>query len=93
MAIEPNVAKMMRLLNCSEAEARQVIEDDKRIDRGEKLFELTPEQQKVSKQYTRTGTRKTPTVYNFEPRKRKENPTKQSIIAELAKFLLLHGFG
>ena len=88
MAIEPNVAKMMHLLNCSEAEARQVIEDDKRIDRGEKLFELTPEQQKISKQYTRTGTRKAPTVYNFEPRKRKENPTKQSIIAELAKFLM-----
>lgn len=88
MSAEPNVARMMRLLNCDEAEARQVIADDKAIDRGEPMpFDLTPEQMKISRQYTKIGTRKTPTVYNFEPRKRKENPTKQSIIAELAKFL------
>jgi hypothetical protein len=88
MSVEPNVARMMRLLNCDEDEARQVIADDKAIDRGEPMpFDLTPEQMKISKQYTKIGTRKTPTVYNFEPRKRKENPTKQSIIAELAKFL------
>jgi hypothetical protein len=88
MSVEPNVARMMRLLNCDEAEARQVIADDKAIDRGEPMpFDLTPEQMKISRQYTKIGTRKTPTVYNFEPRKRKENPTKQSIIAELAKFL------
>lgn len=85
---EKLIAKHQALLGLTREEAIQLIEDDKRIDRGEKLFELTPEQQKVSKQYTRTGTRKTPTVYNFEPRKRKENPTKQSIIAELAKFLM-----
>ena len=88
MSIEPNVAKMMRLLNCDEAEARQVIADDKAIDRGEPMpFDLTPEQMKISRQYTKIGTRKTPTVYNFDQRKRKENPTKQSIIAELAAFL------
>jgi hypothetical protein len=90
--IEPQVLKMMRLLRCDEAEARQVIADDKAIDKGEKMpFDLTPEQEKVARKYTKCGTRKAPTVYQLDntggKRSRKENPTKASIIAELAKFL------
>ena len=37
------IQKLMKTLNISEAEARQVIEDDRRIDKGEKLFELSAE--------------------------------------------------
>lgn len=90
MALDPKVQKMMVLLKISEEEAKQLIEDDKRIDRGEKMdFDLPPDKLKVAREYTKCGTRKAPTVYNFDTtnRKRKENPTKAGIIAELAKFL------
>lgn len=89
---EKRVFEIMHLLDCSEEEARQVIEDDKAIDRGEKMpFDLDKEKEKIAKQYTKTGTRKAPTVYKLDneggKRSRKENPTKAGIIAELAKFL------
>lgn len=87
---EAQVRKMMYLLKISEEEAKQLIADDKAIDQGKKMdFDLPPDKLKVAREYTKCGTRKTPTVYNFDTseRKRKENPTKASIIAELAKFL------
>lgn len=74
-------------LGMTEEEAKQVMEDDKKIDHNEKMdFDLTEEQQKVAKQYTKTGTRKT-TAYNFSKRERKSNTTKALIIDELFKFL------
>lgn len=90
--IEPQVLKMMQLLQCNEAEARQVIADDKAIDKGEKMpFDLSPDKEKIARSYARTGTRKTPTAYKLDnaggKRSRKENPTKAGIIAELSKFL------
>ena len=45
------VNELMILLQCSEEEALQVIEDDKRIDRGEDLFPLTAEQKKNAQLY------------------------------------------
>ena len=44
------VEKLMKKLGCTEAEALEIIEADKAIDKGEKLFELTAEQEKASKQ-------------------------------------------
>lgn len=87
--VETQVAKLMRLLNISEEEAQQVIADDKAIDKGEKLFEQTKEQKAVTKQMTATGTRKTPTVYNFDTtkRERKKDTTKEEFIANLAEYL------
>lgn len=87
---EAQVRKMMYLLKISEEEAKQLIADDKAIDQGKKMdFDLPPDKLKVAREYTKCGTRKALTVYNFDTseRKRKENPTKASIIAELAKFL------
>ena len=86
---ETQVAKIMRVLNISEEEALQVIADDKAIDKGEKLFEQTKEQKAVTKQMTATGTRKTPTVYNFDTtkRERKKDGTKEEFIANLAEYL------
>lgn len=75
------VENIMQLLGCSEEQAKQVIEDDKRIDKGEKLFELTAEQQTVAKKY-RQGDRK-PTVYNFNTRERKADNDKRELIALL----------
>ena len=58
------IATLMAKLDITEEEARQVLEDDKRIDRGEKLFELSAEQEKASKQ-ARQADRK-PTVYKLD---------------------------
>lgn len=78
------VKTIMKNLNCTEAEAKQLLLDDKKIDKGEKLFELTAEQKKVAKQSTGTGTR---TVYKFEKKEKKENPVKSAIINEIYQFL------
>lgn len=43
------VKEIMEKLECTEEEALQMLEDDKAIDRGAKMFELSPEQAKASK--------------------------------------------
>ena len=82
----------MRILDVSAEEADEILKADKAIDRGERVpFDLSPEQEKIAKKFANVDTkkRKKPTVYNLDARgkARKENPTKASIIAELAKFL------
>lgn len=89
---ESQKEKLVRLLGCSEAEADDIIASDKAIDKGEKVdFDLTPEQQKEVKKYRAVGTRKTDKTQPSE-RKRKENPTKATVIAEIAKFLEENGY-
>ena len=84
--------RIMEALHCTEEEAEQIMADDKAIDRGQKMpFDLDSEAEKVARKYAKTGTRKAPTVYKLDneggKRSRKENPTKASIISELARFL------
>lgn len=89
---ESQKEKLMRLLGCSEAEADDIIASDKAIDKGEKVdFDLTPEQQREVKKYRAVGTRKTDKTQPSE-RKRKENPTKATVIAEIAQFLTENGY-
>lgn len=77
----------MKALGIPEVEAIQLVMDDKAVDKGEKLFELSAEQKKVAKKYAGTGTKKR-TVYKFDTaKKKKENPVKQKIIAEIERFL------
>lgn len=47
------VKHLMKTLDLTEEEALELIEDDKRIDRGEKLFELTEEQKASVKKVCR----------------------------------------
>lgn len=72
-------------LGMTEAEAREVLEDDKRIDRGEDLFPLTDEQ-KAAEKKMRQADRK-PTVYKFNKRERKPNEPKREIIQVLDEAL------
>lgn len=85
--MEKQISLLMEKLKINREEALQLIEDDKAIDKGEKLFELSDEQKKAVKKMTNSGTRKKPFVPDLKPRERKENPTKAGIIAEIAKFL------
>ena len=86
---ESQKEKLMRILGCTEEEALDIIANDKAIDQGKRVeFDLDPEREKMAKKMANVGTKK-PTVYKFDTKekKRKENPTKAGIIAELAKFL------
>ena len=89
---ETQKERIMRVLDVSAEEADEILKADKAIDRGERVpFDLSPEQEKIAKKFANVDTkkRKKPTVYNLDAKgkARKENPTKASIIAELAKFL------
>ena len=75
----------MRKLGMSKEEITDVLESDKRIDRGEKLFELDPELEKGAKK-ARQADRK-PTAYNFQKRERKVNDDKRTIITALDETL------
>ena len=75
----------LRKLGLSDAEIEQVLADDKRIDKGEKLFELTAEQEKASKQARKAD--RAPTIYKLDntagKRSKKANTDKQAIINAL----------
>lgn len=75
----------MKRLGMSEAEIADVLESDKRIDRGEKLFELTAEQKQAEKKAKSTGTR---TVYNFQKRERKADNDKAELLNVLFTAIL-----
>ena len=90
---EKLIAKHMNLLKISRDEAIQLIEDDKRIDKGEKLFSLTPEQEKASKKARSAGRKPKTTVYKFATTKRKkpENKNKSDLISVITSALTEHG--
>ena len=49
MTQDERIAKLMQNLDLTKEEAQQLILDDARIDKGEKLFELSDEQKQASK--------------------------------------------
>lgn len=79
--MEDKIKALMKNLGCDYETAKQVMLDDERIDKGEKLFEQTPEQKANSKKY-RQGDRK-PTVYKLDKRERKADADKRHLIALL----------
>ena len=66
---------LMKCLDITEQEAIQVLNDDKAIDKGEKLFEQTAEQKANSKKYTKVGikTNKKPDNVTDKPKKIDKN--------------------
>ena len=85
--MESHKERLMRILGIDAETAEDVIKTDKMIDKGERTpYDLDPETEKMAKKFANVKDRK-PTVYNFQKRERKANPTKGGIIAEIAKFL------
>ena len=73
--------KRLMATGLTEAEARELAAYDAEVDSGKATeYDLTPEQQKVAKNYTTTHTK---TVYNFTKRERKPNETKRWIMRQL----------
>ena len=79
--MEKQIAHLMKTLDLTEAEAKQMIADDEAIDKGADLFPLTAEQEKASKQARSTGTRKT--EYQFTKRERKPDEDKRDLIERI----------
>lgn len=85
---ETQKQRIMRVLGVDSAEADKILASDKAIDQGKKQdFDLSEEQAKVAKTFTRCTDRKKPIILDNKPRERKANPTKGGIIAEIAEFL------
>jgi hypothetical protein len=83
----------MTLLGCSEDEAKDIIETDKAIDRGERVyFDLDKDKEKEAIKMANVGTRKKPTVYDFSKRERKADTTKEGVIQQIADFLTENGY-
>lgn len=92
MAEDKRIEAAMKL-GMSREDALAMLAEDKRIDRGEVMeWDLPPEEHKKAMKYANSDEKKkkAPTAYNFDTsgKKRKENPTKAGIIAELARFLI-----
>lgn len=75
--MEKQIAHLMKTLDISEAEAKQMIADDEAIERGADLFPLTAEQEKASKKARATGSR----AYTFTKRERKPDNDKRELIS------------
>lgn len=81
--IEKQVIALQKL-GLSESEIAEILEDDKRIDKGEKLFELSDELKKGAKK-ARQADRKTPAT--TVKRERKQDGNKRFLINFLVKTL------
>lgn len=84
--MNPQIAKLMKTLDCTEAEAIDILQQDKAIDSGKRVsFDLSIEDEKRAKKYANADTHKTPK--RTAPRERKPNELKEAIIAELHRIL------
>ena len=82
--MEEKIQKLMKSLNISREEAIDLIEEDKRIDRGEKLYELDPELEKGAKKARQADRKKSDTPTK---RERKPKPEKAEICSAMMEGL------
>ena len=81
------IQKLMATLGLTEEEAKQLLEDDKKIDKGEKLFELPPDLEAGAKK-ARQADRKTVDAYGKKSvRERKADNDKSRLIEIIAESL------
>lgn len=80
---ETEQVKAMRRLGFTDEEITNVLKSDYEIDHGAKPFELTPEQEKASREARMTKQR----AYTFTPRERKANNEKAGLIELFAAVL------
>ncbi len=76
--MEEKIQKLMKSLNISREEALELMEDDKEIDRGAKLFEL-PDDLKAGAKKARQADRKA----NTTKREKKPKPEKEELCSAM----------
>ena len=72
--------RIMENLDCDEETAKEIMETDKRIDKGEKLFELPEELKQGAKKARMSGNTK---GYTKAKREKKADPEKGKLIGDL----------
>ena len=89
--MDTQIERIMKNLKCSRAEAEEILAEDKKIDRGERVvFDLDPEAEKAAKKFANTGTRTA--KEGKTARKAPENPTKEGVITAISHFLTENGY-
>lgn len=84
--MEEKIKKLMKSLDISREEALELINDDEKIDKGQKLFEQTAEQKKATKKYSSVS--KAVNAYGKSvTRNRKADDDKRYLINVLAESL------
>ena len=96
MTIDEQIDHLVDTLGCSIAEAKQIIEDDRKIDKGESVdFGLSKEDEKKALKFANVREktkRKTPMVLNLQKRERKADTTKEGVIQAVFEFLVENGY-
>ncbi len=82
--MDERIAHLMKTLDLTEEEAREMLATDEAIDHGADPFPQTAEQKKASKEARSTGTR----TYTFTKRERKADNDKRALIYALAQCVL-----
>ena len=83
--LDPQIVALAKL-GLTDEEIKQVLADDKRIDKGEKLFELSAEQEREAKKARNVG--RAPTTYKFTKRERKPDQDKADLLNVLFSAVL-----
>ena len=89
MAVDKRI-EACRKLGMSEEEIQEMLDEDKRIDRGEVMdWDLSEEEHKKAMKYANADEkkRKKPAESDNTGKKRKENPTKEGIFSKIFTFL------
>ena len=86
--LNPQIVALAKL-GLSDEEIKQVLADDKRIDKGEKLFELSAEQEREAKKARNVG--RAPTAYKFTKRERKPDEDKKVLCQTMIEALIEAG--
>ena len=91
--MQKKIDELVDLLGCSIAEAKQIIADDKAIDKGERLpFDLSKEDEKKALKYANVKEHKKPMVLNLQKKERKADTTKEGVIEKISQFLIENGY-
>ena len=95
--MDEKVELLMKNLDVSEEEAKEIIEYDRAVDKmtmSEVEADLTPEQKEAIKKFKNVATKtvKKPFVPDLKTRPRKENGTKRGIIEDIYKALNEKGY-
>lgn len=80
------IQRFMKTLDLTEAEAKALIAEDAKVDKmkaSEVDSDLTADQKQAVKKLKNSDTH----VYKFDKRERKKDATKESMIADIAKYL------
>ena len=86
--LDPQIVALAKL-GLTDEEIKQVLADDKRIDKDEKLFELSAEQEREAKKARNVG--RAPTAYKFTKRERKPDEDKKVLCQTMIEALIEAG--